>query len=78
MHIAQPVFSMPLQKIVQPQLRGVPHRGLQVRPARFSEILTFPKQIPLIMYCSRRGTFGNERHLPSVGKCSLSFRESCW
>src|ERR1035441_1053670 len=38
-------------------------------------ILTFPMQFPLITYCSRCGTFGNERHLPSFDKCSSRFRE---
>jgi len=37
-------------------------------------ILTLPKQFPLITYCSRCGTFGNESHLPLFDKCSLCFR----
>ncbi len=41
----------------------------------FPFILAFPKWFPLLMYCSRCGTFGNERHLPTFDKCSSRFRE---
>jgi hypothetical protein len=43
-----------------------------------SLILTLPKKLSLITYCSRCGTLGYERHLPFLDKFSSRFRVFGW
>jgi hypothetical protein len=72
---AAAIFPLCLQEIVQPELRRRPNGCLQTFPHVAPFYFDLSKIVSAHTVCSRCGTFGNERPLPSFDKCSSRFRE---